>query len=126
MPLPLLTRLTAAIARARRVPARAFLLLLATTTLVPAAPRQTVGLALGGGGARGLAHIGVIQWFEEHHIPIDYVAGTSMGGLVGGAFATGRDAAGLHELVEGVDWTEALASSPPYSVLAFRRKEGFS
>ena len=50
----------------------------------PAKRRQTIGLALQGGGALGLAHVGVITWLEEHHIPVDYVAGTSMGGLVGG------------------------------------------
>ena len=55
--------------------------------------RATVGLAFGGGSARGIAHVGVIRWFEEHRIPIDVAAGTSMGGLVGGAFASGMDAA---------------------------------
>ena len=50
----------------------------------PANKRPTVGIALSGGSALGLAHIGVIRYFEEHHIPIDRVGGTSMGGLVGG------------------------------------------
>jgi NTE family protein len=50
----------------------------------PGTSRPKIGIALEGGGALGLAHIGVLQWFEDHHIPIDYVAGTSMGGLVGG------------------------------------------
>ena len=52
--------------------------------------RLTIGVALEGGGALGLAHIGVLRWFEQHHIPIDDVAGTSMGGLVGGMYATGK------------------------------------
>ena len=52
--------------------------------------RPTVGVALEGGGALGQAHVGVLKWFEEHHIPVDYVAGTSMGGLVGGLYATGQ------------------------------------
>ena len=64
-------------------------------------PRPTVGVAFGGGSARGIAHIGVIQWFEENHIPIDVAAGTSMGGLVGGAFATGMTAAELRTLIPG-------------------------
>ncbi len=51
----------------------------------PSRPR--IGLALEGGGALGFAHIGVLRWFEEHHIPIDYIAGTSMGGLIGGLYA---------------------------------------
>ena len=56
------------------------------------ANRPTVGVAFGGGSARGIAHVGVIRWLEEHRIPIDVAAGTSMGGLVGGAYATGMDA----------------------------------
>ena len=70
---------------------------------VPAAaqePRPTVGVAFGGGSARGIAHVGVIRWFEEHHIPIDVAAGTSMGGLIGGAFATGMDAAEIDEMLK--------------------------
>src|SRR5499427_5061383 len=51
--------------------------------------RPKIGVVLEGGGALGLAHIGVLQWFEDHHIPVDYVAGTSMGGLVGGLYAAG-------------------------------------
>jgi NTE family protein len=47
-----------------------------------AAKRLTIGVALEGGGALGLAHIGVLRWFEQHQIPVDYIAGTSMGGLV--------------------------------------------
>ena len=72
--------------------------LLCLLVAIPASaqePRPTVGVAFGGGSARGIAHVGVIQWFEEHRIPIDVAAGTSMGGLIGGAFATGMDAAEL-------------------------------
>ena len=57
-----------------------------------AASRPAVGVAFGGGSARGIAHVGVIRWFEEHRIPIDVAAGTSMGGLIGGSFASGMDA----------------------------------
>jgi len=63
-------------------------------------PRPKIGVALEGGGALGLAHIGVLQWFEDHHIPIDYIAGTSMGGLVGGLYATGHSPKQLQEIVE--------------------------
>jgi len=51
--------------------------------------RPRVGVALGGGSARGIAHVGVLRWLEEHRVPIDVLAGTSMGGLIGGAYATG-------------------------------------
>ena len=71
-----------------------------------------VGLALAGGSALGLAHIGVLKYFDEHHIPIDYLAGTSMGGLVGGFYATGIDPQELQKIVEGAAWDELL--SPNY------------
>ena len=53
--------------------------------------RPSIGIALSGGAALGLAHIGVLRYFEERHIPVDKVGGTSMGGLVGGLYATGMD-----------------------------------
>ena len=89
----------------------------------PATRRPRIGVALEGGGALGLAHIGVLQWFEEHHIPVDYVAGTSMGGLVGGFYATGMAPADLRKLIENVDWREVLSDRTPYEDLSFRRKE---
>src|ERR1700724_3848016 len=61
--------------------------------------RPKIGVALEGGGALGLAHIGVLQWFEDHHIPVDYIAGTSMGGLVAGLYASGKSPSELEELV---------------------------
>jgi NTE family protein len=85
------------------------------------APR--VGVALEGGGALGEAHIGVLKWFEEHHIPIDYLAGTSMGGLVGGLYATGKSADQLEGIVKDANWPLLLGGGTPYEDLAFRRKE---
>lgn len=82
---------------------------------------QVVGVAFGGGSARGLAHIGVIQWFEEHRIPIDLVAGTSMGGLVGGSFATGMSAAELRAMIEGTDW-DAMFGTSSFAFKNLRRK----
>ena len=61
---------------------------------------RRIGLALGGGSARGIAHIGVLEWFEEHHIPIDYIVGTSMGGLIAGAYASGMTPAEIRELMK--------------------------
>src|SRR5216684_1461712 len=86
-------------------------------------PRPKIGVALEGGGAMGLAHIGVLKWFEEHHIPVDYVAGTSMGGLVGGFYATGMSPDELKTLIDGMDWRKILGDRTPYEDLAFRRKE---
>ncbi len=85
--------------------------------------RARIGVALEGGGALGLAHIGVLEWFEEHHIPVDYVAGTSMGGLVGGFYATGMSPADLKKLIDGVDWNAILSDSTPFEDLSYRRKE---
>ena len=89
----------------------------------PAKKRPTLGLALQGGGALGLAHVGVITWMEEHHIPIDYISGTSMGGLVGGVYATGRNATELRQVVNGINWDEVMAGKTPFQDLSFRRKE---
>jgi NTE family protein len=85
--------------------------------------RPKIGLALSGGGARGLAHIGVLEWFEEHRIPVDYIAGTSMGGLVGGLYAMGMSAAEIRAFVTALDWDQALSGPPGYAELSFRRKE---
>src|SRR5215472_12269048 len=86
-------------------------------------PRAKIGVALEGGGALGLAHIGVLQWFEEHHIPVDYIAGTSMGGLVGGLYAAGKTPQELQKVVEAQDWHLILGGKTPYEDLSFRRKE---
>jgi NTE family protein len=86
-------------------------------------PRPKIGLVLQGGGALGLAHVGVITWLEEHHIPVYYIAGTSMGGLVGGVYATGHNAAEMRQIVQGIPWDEVMAGQTPFNDLAFRRKE---
>jgi NTE family protein len=78
---------------------------------VSVAGRPAVGVALGGGSARGIAHVGVIRWLEEHRIPIDVAAGTSMGGLVGGAFATGMDARELEAFINSLDWDQLFGAS---------------
>jgi NTE family protein len=78
---------------------------------------------LEGGGALGLAHIGVLQWLYQHHVPVDLVAGTSMGGLVGGIYATGRSPEQIQELIQNVDWDQALSGELPFRDLSYRRKE---
>jgi NTE family protein len=96
-----------------------------TTTPAPrrADHRPTIGLVLEGGGALGLAHVGVLRWFEEKHIPVDYIAGTSMGALVGSLYATGMSGHEIDEFLKGVDWNRALRNELPYSARSFRRKE---
>lgn len=85
--------------------------------------RPKIGVALEGGGALGLAHIGVLQWFEEHHIPVDYIAGTSMGGLVAGLYASGKSPGELQALVQAQSWDTIIGGEIPYEDLSFRRKE---
>ena len=85
--------------------------------------RMKVGIALEGGGALGLAHIGVLRWFEQHHIPIDYLSGNSMGGLVGGLYATGQSPDQIEKIVKGMDWPLLLGGVTPYQDLSYRRKE---
>ena len=89
----------------------------------PPSGRPSLGLVLEGGGALGLAHIGVIQWLEEHRVPVNYVAGTSMGGLVGGLYATGRSPQEVLTLVETINWNEVLRGVTPFDKLSYRRKE---
>ncbi|HJZ63944.1 MAG TPA: patatin-like phospholipase family protein [Candidatus Acidoferrum sp.] len=89
----------------------------------PEKARPKIGVALEGGGALGLAHIGVLEWFEDHHIPVDYVAGTSMGGLVGGLYATGKSPEELKKLVEAQNWDMIIGGATPFEDLSYRRKE---
>ena len=72
-----------------------------------------IGLALSGGGARGIAHVGVLKVLEEMRIPISCVTGASMGSIVGGTFAAGTPPARLEELVLAADWDEIFRDRPP-------------
>jgi NTE family protein len=85
--------------------------------------RPKIGLALGGGGAKGGAHVGVIKVLEELSIPVDYIAGTSIGAIVGGLYASGMTCDELAQALANIDWEEALQDRPPRRDLDFRRKE---
>jgi NTE family protein len=87
------------------------------------ASRPVVGVALEGGGAMGLAHIGVLQWMEEHHIPIDRLAGTSMGALVGALYSSGVTLGELRTLATSNDFASVFTIEPPYSDLSYRRRQ---
>jgi NTE family protein len=88
-----------------------------------AAGRPKVGLALGGGSARGLAHIGVLKWFEQHRIPIDVISGTSMGGLIAGAYASGMSPDEIAALMRATDWDMMFVADSPFRYKTFRRKQ---
>lgn len=85
--------------------------------------RPRIGLVLSGGGARGAAHVGVLKVLEELRIPVDYIAGTSMGSAVGGLYATGLSADELYAIFNKFDWDAAFNDSPPRSERSYRRKQ---
>jgi len=85
-------------------------------------PRPRIGLVLSGGGARGAAHIGVLKVLEAERIPIDAIAGTSMGAVVGGLYASGLTAAQVEALVLSPEWRESFREPGPRDRLSFRRK----
>jgi NTE family protein len=97
----------------------------AVTAPVGAPPlvRPRVCLVLSGGGARGIAHVGVLKALEQMHVPIDCIAGTSMGAVIGGLYASGMTASQIDETIRSVDWQEAFRDSPPRRELTFRRKQ---
>jgi NTE family protein len=89
----------------------------------PAARRPKVALVLSGGGARGFAHIGVLRVLRELRVPVDIVVGTSMGGVVGGAYAAGAAVDDLERLARQTDWDNVVADRPARDALVFRRRE---
>jgi NTE family protein len=89
----------------------------------PLPDRPRIGLALSGGGARGMAHVGVLKMLEEHRIPVDYIAGTSMGAIVGGLYASGLSADELEVIFTDMDWDQLFEDESSRRDRAFRRKE---
>ncbi len=101
---------------------RFLLSLLLLATVAAHAERPRIGLVLGGGGARGAAHIGVLKELERHRVPVDAIAGTSMGAIIGGLYAAGKSPEELEEIVTTLDWAGAMSDTPPREHLSFRRK----
>ena len=100
-----------------------FLLMLLVALPSLTAQRKKVGVVLGGGGAKGVAHIGVLKVLEEAGIPIDYVAGTSMGAIVGGLYAIGYTPAEIDTMVLEQDWTMLLSDRIKRSSLTFPERK---
>ncbi len=88
-----------------------------------AARRPRIGLVLSGGGARGIAQIGVLEVLQKLRVPIDAIAGTSMGAVVGGLYASGLTARQIAAMVRSLNWREAFRDQPPRQDLTLRRKE---
>jgi len=87
------------------------------------AARPRIGLVLSGGGARGAAHIGVLKVLDDLRVPIDAIAGTSMGAVVGGLYASGFSAREIETIMTSVNWQDAFRDRPSRTDLTFRRKE---
>lgn len=85
--------------------------------------RPCVGLVLSGGGARGFAHVGILEELERLGVKIDVVTGTSMGSMIGGAYASGYTAAEVEEIVRSVDWDKMLSPTPERKFRTWRTKE---
>jgi NTE family protein len=90
--------------------------------LMPA-KRKSIGLALEGGGALGLAHVGVLEWMRAHHVPVDRLAGTSMGALVGSLFASGYSSEDVERLIVQGHFDDLFTLQPSLSNVSFRRRE---
>ncbi len=99
------------------------------SSMAPAVPppaptgRPSIGLALGGGGAVAMSEIGVLQWFEEHHIPVDMIAGTSMGCMVSALYASGLTTNDLKQVMNDQVFNSVFAFGPSYEALNYRRRE---
>ncbi|HWK73328.1 MAG TPA: patatin-like phospholipase family protein [Povalibacter sp.] len=85
--------------------------------------RPRVGLVLSGGGARGVAHVGVLKVLDEMRVPVDAIAGTSMGAVVGGLYASGMTGKEIETLISSVNWQDAFQDRPPRAELGYRRKQ---
>jgi NTE family protein len=85
--------------------------------------RPRIGLALGGGAALALTEVGVLQWFEEHHIPVDVIAGTSMGCMVSALYSTGRSPAQLQTVMNDKVFASVFTISNAYTARSYRRRE---
>src|SRR5689334_9964875 len=112
--------LTLAIHRLRALPVACALVAICFASAADARPK--VCLVLSGGGARGAAHIGVLQVLEEMHVPIDCIAGTSMGALVGAAYASGMSIADMEATVATISTNKLFVERPPRDEQALRRK----
>ncbi|QYJ75782.1 patatin-like phospholipase family protein [Shewanella sp. FJAT-52076] len=99
------------------------LLLFFSLSLAQAADRPKVGLVLSGGGAKGAAHVGVLKVLEEQNIPVDYVAGTSIGAYVAGMYALGYSASEIEAIMMNVDWNRGYSDTIPREALSYRDKQ---
>jgi NTE family protein len=84
--------------------------------------RPKVGIVLSGGGAKGIAHIPVLKLLDELDLPVDCIAGTSAGGVMGGLYAAGYSGADIERIIAGVDWEDIFSDRPPRDLVPFFEK----
>jgi len=96
---------------------------LAQEATAPTPQRPRIGLALSGGGARGAAHVGVLKVLEELRVPVHCITGTSMGSIVGGAYAAGVAPNEMAKILGNTDWTRVFSDQPPRTEISIRRKQ---
>ena len=102
------------------------ILLLIPFSLAHTTPRKKIGIVLSGGGAKGVAHIGVIKALEELNIPIDYIAGTSIGAIIGGLYSIGYTSEQLETIVKQTDWINLLTDKVSREKIPFPFKSNDS
>ncbi len=97
--------------------------MLAAMSVVHGQGRPKVGLTLSGGGAKGLAHIGILQAIDSAGLQVDYITGTSMGSIIGALYAVGYSADSIRTIAENIDWTALLTNKPQLRTVAADEKE---
>jgi NTE family protein len=102
-----------------------FCLLFISTTFLMAQQRPKVGLVLSGGGAKGIAHIGVLKAIDSAGLKIDYVTGTSMGSIIGGLYAVGYSGNEIEKVTKTLNWDELLSGKPIYKFVSIDEKDEF-
>ncbi|MFT4835976.1 MAG: NTE family protein [Psychromonas sp.] len=98
-------------------------LLLSLTAFADPQTRPKIGLVLGGGGAKGAAHIGILKVLENNNVPIDFIAGTSIGAYIGGLYALGYNANQLEDIMFNVDWGKGFSDFIPREDLQYADKQ---
>jgi len=89
------------------------------------AQRPKIGLVLSGGGAKGLAHIGVLKAIDQAGLKIDYVTGTSMGAIIGAMYAAGYSGDEIEKIARGMDWSELLSGKPLYKNVSIETRDDY-
>src|SRR6187399_2198847 len=104
------------------------LLLVSVTNVIAqkSSTRPKIGVTLSGGGAKGFAHIGILQAIDSAGLKVDYITGTSMGSVVGGLYASGYSGNSIETIARDLDWHILFSSAPQLSAIGIEEKEEFN